>query len=186
MPENPENSQISQDVPQIELSQTEPSIPLVKRPSWDEYFMKLAAVIAERSTCLRHHVGAVIVRDKRVLTTGYNGAVKGMESCLNIGTCLRDELGIPSGEKQETCRAVHAELNAINQAAIYGISIRDTTLYCTHTPCKICAKSIVNAGILRIFSYQDYADQEAREFLKRTDIAVNRVERPSGIITFLD
>jgi len=120
-----------------------------KRLSWDEYFLKLAFLVAERSTCRRHHVGAVIVRDKRILTTGYNGAPSGIKDCLELG-CLREQLGIPSGQRHELCRAVHAEQNAIIQAAIHGVDITGSTMYCTHSPCIICAKMIVNAKIKKV------------------------------------
>ncbi|MBI3990744.1 MAG: dCMP deaminase family protein, partial [Candidatus Omnitrophica bacterium] len=112
------------------------------RPSWDEYFMKMALLVAERSTCLRHHVGAVIVKDKRMLTTGYNGAPAGTKDCLELG-CLRDELKIPSGTRHEICRAIHAEQNALIQAALYGVSVAGATIYCTHSPCILCAKMLV-------------------------------------------
>ncbi len=156
-----------------------------KRPTWDEYFMKMASLVAERSTCLRHHVGAVIVKKKRALTTGYNGAAKGMKDCLELG-CLRDELGIESGTRQEICRAIHAEQNAIIQAGVHGINISDSTMYCTHTPCMICAKMIVNAGIKEVVSYHDYADEEARKFLKEAGVNLKKVPRPNNIITFKD
>lgn len=155
------------------------------RPSWDEYFMKMAALVAERSTCRRHHVGAVIVKDKRVLTTGYNGAARNIEDCLELG-CLRDERGIESGIRHEVCRGIHAEQNAIIQAGLYGITITGGTLYCTHTPCMICAKMIVNVGIKRVVSYHDYADEEAKDFLRYVGVELKKIYRPQSIITFLD
>jgi len=127
------------------------------RPSWDEYFLKMAYLVAERSTCLRHHVGAILVKDRHVLTTGYNGAAKGTQDCLELG-CLRDQLNIKSGERHEICRAIHAEQNAIIQAGVHGVSIYKSTLYCTHSPCIICAKMIVNAGIERIVVGSEYPD----------------------------
>ncbi len=157
----------------------------IPRPNWDEYFMKMAALVAERSTCLRHNVGAVIVKNKRALTTGYNGAAKGVEECIKIG-CLRDELKIPSGTKHEICRAIHAEQNAIIQAGLHGINIDGGTLYSTHTPCMICAKMIVNAGIKEVVSYQDYADADARKFLADAGILLRKVEKPSPFIKFKD
>ena len=111
----------------------------MKRPDIDEYFLKVAAVVAERSTCRRHHVGAVAVADKHILATGYNGAPAGLADCLELG-CLRDEQGIPSGTRHEICRAIHAEQNVIIQAALHGVSIGGATVYCTHTPCILCAK----------------------------------------------
>jgi dCMP deaminase len=156
-----------------------------KRISWDEYFMKLAMLIAERSTCLRHHVGAVIVRDKRILTTGYNGAVSGLNSCLELD-CLRNKLKIASGTRQEICRAVHAEQNAIIQAGLHGINIKDTTLYITHTPCIICAKMIANAGIKRIVTFADYPDKNALVLLNQKRIRTEKIARPSTTISVLE
>jgi dCMP deaminase len=129
----------------------------VIRPSWDEYFMKLAWLAAERSTCLRHHVGAVIVKDRRILTTGYNGAAAGVKDCVELG-CLRDELNIPSGQRHEICRAIHAEQNAIIQGGFQGVNIKGSTLYCTHSPCALCAKMIVNAGIKKTLMGITYPD----------------------------
>ena len=111
--------------------------------------MKLTFLVAERSTCLRHHVGAITVKDKRVLTTGYNGAASGVKDCLGLG-CLRDKLDIKSGTRHEICRAIHAEQNAIIQGALHEISLENATLYCTHSPCILCAKMIVNSKILKI------------------------------------
>jgi len=128
------------------------------RPSWDLYFLKMAYLVAERSTCLRHHVGAIIVKDRHVLTTGYNGAAKNLDDCLMLG-CLRDQLNIQSGQRHEICRAIHAEQNAIIQAGLHGISIKDGILYCTHSPCIICAKMIVNAGIKRVVIGGEYPDE---------------------------
>jgi dCMP deaminase len=129
------------------------------RIALDPYFLKFASVASERSTCRRHHVGAVAVRDKFVLSTGYNGAPSGMPDCLDLG-CLRDELKIPSGTKQEVCRGVHAEQNVIIQASLHGVSLKGSTVYCTHTPCILCAKMLVNAGIKRFVSSRKYADRE--------------------------
>ena len=155
------------------------------RPSWDEYFMKLAALVGERSTCLRHNIGAIIVKDKRVITTGYNGSAKGMPNCVEVG-CLKDELGIKTGTGHETCRAVHAEMNAIIQGASHGISVEGTTIYCTHTPCTLCARMIVNAGIKRVVSYRDYSDEGARKFLEKANVVLDKIGRPSDKIRFVD
>jgi deoxycytidylate deaminase len=155
------------------------------RPSWDEYFMKLAALVAERSTCLRHNIGAIIVRDKRLIASGYNGSAKGMPNCIEVG-CLKDELGIKTGTGHETCRAVHAEQNAIIQGATHGISVEGTTMYCTHTPCTLCARMIVNAGIVRVVSYHDYSDESARKFLQKAGVVLDKVSKPSGEIRFVD
>ncbi len=139
------------------------------RPSLDEYFMKIASVVATRSTCLRHNVGSVIVRDKRIISTGYNGAPTGLPHCLEIG-CSRE--GVESGTHHERCRAVHAEQNAIIQAAIHGVSTVGSTLYCTHQPCVLCAKMIINAQIMRVVYGISYPDDEALKFLELAGIEV--------------
>lgn len=154
-----------------------------KRPSWDEYFMRIAMLAASRSTCLRRQVGAVIVKDKRVLSTGYNGAPAGLKHCLDIG-CLRDEMGIPSGERHELCRAIHAEQNAIIQAATSGTSIEGGTLYCTTFPCVLCAKVLINSGIKEIFIGEGYPDELSRQMLEEAGVQVNRqviVDHPDPI-----
>jgi dCMP deaminase len=135
-----------------------------KRPDWDQYFMEIAHVVAKRSTCLRRQIGAVIVKDRRILTTGYNGAPSGLAHCLDIG-CLRDQQGIESGTRHELCRALHSEMNAIIQAAQYGVSTRGSTLYCTNQPCSMCARMIINAGITKIVYTGDYPDEFAMELL---------------------
>ncbi len=155
------------------------------RISLDEYFLKIAAVVAERSTCRRHHVGAVAVRDKRILTTGYNGAPSGADDCLQLG-CLRDEKEIPSGTRHEICRAIHAEQNAIIQGSLHGVSLEGSTIYCTHTPCVLCAKMLVNAKIKKFVSYSDYADDSFMKLFKEAGIEFVKKERPSSEITFLD
>lgn len=145
-----------------------------RRPSWDEYFMRIAMLAATRSTCLRRQVGAVIVKDKRVLATGYNGSPAGLKHCLDIG-CLRDELGIPSGERHELCRAIHAEQNAIVQAATSGTSIEGATLYCTTSPCVLCAKVLINSGIKEIYAGEGYPDELSRQMLDEAGIQVQRL-----------
>jgi len=127
------------------------------RPTWDEYFMKIAHLVAERSTCTRRRVGAIIVKDKRIISTGYNGAPRGLKHCLEVG-CLREQMGIPSGERQELCRGAHAEQNAIIQAAASGVSMGGATMYCTTAPCSTCAKMIINAGIRRLVLGERYPD----------------------------
>lgn len=139
------------------------------RPSWDEYFFEIMELIKQRSTCIRRQVGAIIVKDKRILATGYNGAPTGCSHCLDIG-CLREELGIPSGQRHELCRAVHAEQNAIAQAAQYGISVAGATLYVTHQPCSMCAKMVINAGIARIIYKGEYPDPLSLELLNEAGI----------------
>jgi dCMP deaminase len=155
------------------------------RPDIDEYFLKIASVVAERATCLRHHMGAVAVGDKHILATGYNGAPSGLNDCLTLG-CLRNELNIPSGKRAEVCRAVHAEQNVIIQAALHGISIKDSTIYCTHSPCVLCAKMLVNAQIRRFVSFGRYNDDEFLTLFKDAGIQFEIKERPSPSISFLD
>lgn len=145
----------------------------MERPSWDEYFMEIAHVVKKRSTCIRRQVGAIIVRDKQILSTGYNGAPKGLAHCLDIG-CKRQKLGIKSGERHELCRAIHAEQNAIVQAAHNGISIKDSTIYCTTMPCVLCAKMIINAGIKRIVFEGEYPDELSMELLKEAEIEMTK------------
>jgi len=140
-----------------------------ERPSWDEYFMQITQQVAKRSTCLRRHVGAVIVKDKRILATGYNGAPSGFPHCSESG-CMRERLQIPSGERQEICRGLHAEQNAIIQAALHGVSVAGADLYGTHQPCITCAKMIINAGIKRVICFDSYPDELARSFLEQAGI----------------
>ena len=139
------------------------------RISWDEYFMSMAELASRRSTCLRRHVGAVIVRDNQVLSTGYNGAPKGLPNCCDLNECLRKKLGIPSGERHELCRAVHAEANAITQCAVNGTSCKGSTLYVT--ACIMCTKQIINAGIVRIVAEEMYPDEMSLEMLKQSGIS---------------
>lgn len=131
--------------------------------------MDITHFVATRSTCLRRHVGAILVRDKRILSTGYNGAPTGIEHCLEVG-CLREQLGIPSGERHELCRALHAEQNAIIQAALHGVSIKESTLYCTTLPCVICSKMLINSGIRKIVYQEGYPDELAREMLAQAGV----------------
>lgn len=133
-----------------------------ERPSWDSYFMKIAEDVATRSTCLRRSVGAVIVKDKRILTTGYNGAPTGIEHCTE-NTCLRIKFNVPSGERHELCRGLHAEQNAIIQAAYHGVSVRGAKIYITHQPCSICTKMLINSGIDTFIYRQPYSDPLADE-----------------------
>lgn len=143
------------------------------RPSWDEYFMEIAELVARRSTCLRRYVGAIIVKNRRILTTGYNGAPSKLAHCNQVG-CLRDQLQIPSGERNELCRGIHAEQNAIVQAALYGVSIEGGTIYVTHQPCVVCAKMLINAGIAEIVYNGDYPDSLARDLLTEAGIPIRR------------
>src|SRR4030043_478354 len=148
----------------------------ITRPSIDEYFLKIASVVAERSTCRRHHVGAVAVRDKQILTTGYNGAAAGLKDCLELG-CLRDERDIPSGERHEICRGIHAEQNVIIQAALHGTNLEGSTIYCTHTPCVLCAKMLVNARVKRFVSFSKYSDDRFIELFREAGIGIDIKER---------
>jgi dCMP deaminase len=125
----------------------------------DSYFLKIAAVVAERATCQRHDIGAVAVRDKHILSTGYNGAPSGQKDCLELG-CLRDQRGIKSGTRHEICRAIHAEQNLIIQAGLHGVSLEGSTIYCTHSPCILCAKMLVNTKITRFVAAQVYTDRD--------------------------
>lgn len=142
---------------------------VTQRPSWDTYFMNITALVAQRSTCTRRAVGAIIVKDKRILSTGYNGAPSGIRHCLEVG-CLRESLQVPSGERHELCRGIHAEQNAIIQAAYHGVSVNNAVLYCTNQPCAICAKMIINAGIKKIYYQSGYTDALAQEMLSEAGI----------------
>lgn len=144
------------------------------RPDWDTYFMEITKIVATRSSCLHRQVGAVLVRDKRILTTGYNGAPAGMAHCLELGGCLRDKMGFASGEGHEYCRALHAEQNAVIQAAVTGLSIQGSTLYCTHSPCSLCARILIGAGIQRIVFEGHYPDDFALALLKEANIQLER------------
>lgn len=146
----------------------------MKRLSWDEYFMKIANLVSQRSTCLRRQVGCVIVRDKRILATGYNGAPSNLKHCEEVG-CLRNKLKIPSGERQELCRGLHSEQNAIIQAALMGVSLKDAELYCTHQPCVLCAKMLINAGINKIIFTGSYPDKLALSLLKEARVKLIRI-----------
>jgi dCMP deaminase len=139
------------------------------RPSWDEYFMTIAGQVAERSTCLRRHTGALLVKEKRILATGYNGAPSGLAHCAEVG-CLREKLGIPSGQKHELCRAIHAEQNAVVQAAKHGTAIGGATAYCTHQPCVLCAKILINAGVTEILYRDPYPDTLAEQMLSEAGV----------------
>ncbi|HEY6837285.1 MAG TPA: cytidine/deoxycytidylate deaminase family protein [Geobacteraceae bacterium] len=145
----------------------------MQRPSWDEYFMEITHLVAKRSTCLRRQVGAVIVKDKNILATGYNGAPSGVTHCIQVG-CLREKLKVPSGERHELCRGLHAEQNAIIQAAKHGTNIDGATLYCTTMPCVICSKMIINAGVRRIVYEEGYPDELAAELMGESGVAVER------------
>ncbi len=145
----------------------------MKRPTWDEYFMNMTDLVKQRATCLRRKVGAVIVKNKQILSTGYNGAPMGLDHCR---ICLREEMKIPSGEKQEICRATHAEQNAIAQAALHGTSINDSTIYCTNFPCVTCMKLLLNAGIKEVVYSEDYNDELSKKIARESGIRIRQVE----------
>lgn len=155
------------------------------RVSWDEHFTKIAMAVAERSTCRRHKAGAVLVKDKRVLTTGYNGAAKGLKDCIELG-CLRDEQDIESGKNHETCRAIHAEQNVIIQAALHGVNIEESTIYCTLSPCILCAKMLTNAGVKKFVTYGSYPDQVALDHLQEAGIVFVKIDKPAALIDVVD
>ena len=142
-----------------------------ERPSWDTYFMDITSLVAKRSTCTRRGVGAILVKNKQILASGYNGAPTGVQHCSVTG-CLRESLNVPSGERHELCRGIHAEQNAIIQAALHGTSIKGATLYCTNLPCSICAKMIINAGINQIIYLSGYADTMSEEMLAEAGVDV--------------
>jgi dCMP deaminase len=145
------------------------------RPSWETYFMNITNLVAQRSTCLRRAVGAVLVKDKRILSTGYNGAPTNLKHCLEVG-CLREQMGIESGKMHELCRGIHAEQNAIIQAAYHGVSVKGAVIYCTNQPCSICARMIINAGIVKIYYQSGYADPLAKELLAEAHSELKQLE----------
>ena len=154
----------------------------MSRPGWDEYFMEITHLVAKRSTCLRRQVGAVLVKDKNILATGYNGTPSGIAHCLDVG-CLREKLKIPSGERHELCRGLHAEQNAIIQAAKHGTNIDGATLYCTTMPCIICTKMIINAGIGRVVYEEGYCDHLAGEMIVESGLQVAKFAGKAQALT---
>ena len=144
------------------------------RPPLDEYFINITREVGKRSTCIRHQIGCIAVRDKQILTTGYNGAPSGMKDCIELG-CLRDQEKIPSGKNTEVCRAIHAEQNVIIQAALHGISLEGSTIYCIYSPCILCAKMLVNAKISRHVYLLDYADKGFIELYKEVEIKFDKL-----------
>lgn len=147
----------------------------MNRPTWDEYFMEIARLVASRSTCLRRQVGAVMVKDKNILATGYNGTPSGIRHCSEVG-CLRQQMKVPSGERHELCRGLHAEQNAIIQAAKHGVNIDGAVLYCTHSPCIICSKMLINSGVKRIVCSDGYPDPLAKAMLDEAGLIVETME----------
>ena len=150
----------------------------MNRPSWDDYFMQITHLVASRATCLRRKVGAILVRDKRILTTGYNGPPAGLPHCDELGGCLREKMQVASGERHELSRAVHAEQNAIIQAAVHGFSIKGATLYATNQPCSLCTKMLVNAGVREFVVAEGYPDTLAREIMDQAEVLLRYVKSP--------
>lgn len=144
---------------------------MTKRPSWDTYFMRIAGEVSTRSTCMRRSVGAILVRDRRILATGYNGVPRGIEHCDARG-CLREETEVPSGQRHELCRGLHAEMNAILQAAVHGVSVAGATCYSTSHPCSLCVKMLINCNIQRIVACEDYPDDLAKELRDEAGITL--------------
>ncbi|MEJ2470291.1 MAG: cytidine/deoxycytidylate deaminase family protein [Desulfuromonadales bacterium] len=151
----------------------------MQRPSWHEYFMDITRLVARRSTCMRRHVGALLVKDKNILATGYNGTPTGITHC-DVTGCLREQLKVPSGERHELCRGLHAEQNAIIQAARHGVNISDSTLYCTNSPCIICTKMLINAGIRQVVYLEGYADRLSLEMLAEAQIETRTFAEIAG------
>lgn len=149
------------------------------RPDWDEYFMAIAHQVSTRSTCLRRQVGAVLVKDRRLLTTGYNGTPRGLRHCAEVG-CLRERQGIASGERHEMCRGIHAEQNAIIQAALHGVAIGGAILYSTHQPCVLCAKMLINAGVVEMMFAHPYPDELSESILEEAGIAIRHIDASGG------
>lgn len=150
-----------------------------QRLPWPDYFMRIACLVAERSTCLRRSVGAVAVRDRRILASGYNGAPSNLAHCLEVG-CLREKLNVPSGQRHEICRGLHAEQNIIIQAAVHGVSIRGATIYCTTQPCLICSKMLINCGVATVYYRESYPDELAEGMLKEAGVLYEQLVVQSG------
>ena len=161
------------------MSEHEPRTPATDdRPAWDDYFMEITHVVAKRSTCLRRQVGALLVSDRRILATGYNGAPKGLAHCGELGGCYREKLGVPPGQRQEICRAVHAEQNAVAQAAVHGVKLDNVTCYVTIQPCVTCTKLLINASVVRIVYEGDYPDEMALQMLQEAAVELVRYQPP--------
>jgi len=146
-----------------------------QRMPWPDYFMRIAYLVSERSTCTRRKVGCVAVRDKRILATGYNGAPTGVRHCLDIG-CLREQLGVPSGERHEICRGLHAEQNVIIQAALHGVSMQGAEIFCTTQPCLICAKMLINCQVKAIFFAEGYPDELSQSMIQEAGVRCERLD----------
>lgn len=146
-----------------------------KRPSWNKYFLEMTQLISKRSTCLRRHIGAVAVRDKRILATGYNGAPSGLAHCTDIG-CIRQKLNIPSGQRQELCRGLHAEQNVIIQAVLHKVDLKGSILYVTNQPCVTCTKMLISVGVKEIIILEGYPDELARRMFKEVKIKIRTIK----------
>jgi dCMP deaminase len=151
-----------------------------RRPPWDEYFMEICQVVARRATCSRRQVGAILVRDRRILTTGYNGPPRGLRHCEELGGCFRERIGVPSGERHELCRALHAEQNAIIQAALHGVQTPGSTMYVTSFPCSLCVKMLINAGVVRVVYRGHYPDELAAQMLAEAGVEARRWDGGGG------
>ncbi|MBU0502689.1 MAG: cytidine/deoxycytidylate deaminase family protein [bacterium] len=145
----------------------------MNRPSWDDYFLKITNDVSERATCMKRSVGAIIVKENRILSTGYNGSPKGFKHCEEVG-CIRKEMGVHSGERHELCRGLHAEQNAIIQAAVHGVEISGATMYCNYQPCAICAKMMINAGLARLVYVGGYPDELAKQMLEESNVQITK------------
>jgi len=156
------------------------------RPDYDTYFMNMAFLVATRTTCRRRSVGAVIVKDQRILSTGYNGAPKGVKDCFELGFCVRQQQNVPSGHRHELCRGVHAEQNAIANAAYFGVAINGASIYMTESPCNICTKILINSGIKKIIYANRYMDELSSELLKESHIEVEKFQVKPTIEDFME
>ncbi|MDL2315803.1 cytidine/deoxycytidylate deaminase family protein [Desulfovibrio sp. OttesenSCG-928-A18] len=150
----------------------------MSRMPWPQYFMEITRLVARRSTCTRRQVGAIAVKDKRILATGYNGAPRNMKDCLELG-CLRTQLGIPSGQRHELCRGLHAEQNVIVQAAVHGVSLEGADIYCTHQPCLICTKMLINCGVLAVYYAGSYPDDMSQHMFAEAGVALVHLDPDS-------
>jgi dCMP deaminase len=159
------------------LLKNQGAVLILARKSKDIYFCEIADLVSSRSTCLRNQVGAVIVKESQILSTGYNGAPKGLKHCEEVG-CMREELGVKPGERHELCRGLHAEQNAVIQAAYHGVSVNGAMIFCTTRPCSICTKILINAGIKEIVYIEPYEDKLAAQLIDEAGLKLRQVEIP--------
>lgn len=153
----------------------------MSRMPWQDYFMNITYLVAERSTCTRRKVGAIAVKDKHILATGYNGSPAGVAHCFETG-CLREQLGVPSGQRHEICRGIHAEQNVIVQAAVHGVSLAGATIYCTTQPCFICAKMLINCGVQGIYFAEEYPDELSEQMMKEAGIRFEKISFEASVV----